>query len=229
MTMSTLAPDFTRTRRIPRLSIEREGIVFYNVTPNRVKIELTIQNRGEDWSAPSQARLEAAPFGAFVPWAPLAVLDVPSIEPGGSVVLETYATRVVPRPLGPPDRIPPQRVLTALGAEDEPGRRNPQRLSSQEDAAPPLPFDLFDLFGQGNTHFAGNLNVFVGHKPVERHLAQALRIYPGRTNVAMFVVGSKPDAYAFHLSGHAKGWDAVLSDLTPSSIPSHSAFATARW
>src|SRR5262249_36250098 len=52
----------------------------------------------------------------------------------------------------------------------------------------------------------------VGGHAVERHLAQALRIYPGRTNVAMFIVGSGPDAYAFSLTGGGANWDAALFD-----------------
>src|SRR5262249_41138537 len=65
-----------------------------------------------------------------------------------------------------------------------------------------------------NPHFAGNLNIFVGGRAVERHLAQALRIYPGRRNLAMFVVGSGPDSYAFRLLGDGAGWDARLYDAT---------------
>src|SRR5262249_41014571 len=52
---------------------------------------------------------------------------------------------------------------------------------------------------------------------VERHLAQALRIYPGRLNLAMFVVGCGPDAYAFALGGSGAAWDARLYDMSESS------------
>jgi hypothetical protein len=51
---------------------------------------------------------------------------------------------------------------------------------------------------------------------VERHLAKALRVYPGRTNLAMFVVGSpgKRDAYSFDLVGLSPEWKAALYDAT---------------
>jgi hypothetical protein len=38
-------------------------------------------------------------------------------------------------------------------------------------------------------------------RAVERHLAQALRIYPGKTNAAMFFVGNRKDGYRFDLTG----------------------------
>jgi hypothetical protein len=68
---------------------------------------------------------------------------------------------------------------------------------------------------QGNPHWAGNLNVFIGPQAVERHLAQALRVYPGRTNLAIFVVGTDRDAYSFHLAGGGATWGARLFDMTP--------------
>jgi hypothetical protein len=76
-----------------------------------------------------------------------------------------------------------------------------------------LPPDPFELLGQANPHWAGNINIFVNRAPVERHLAQALRIYPGRLNLAMFVVGCGADSYAFHLSGDGARWDATLYDV----------------
>ena len=78
--------------------------------------------------------------------------------------------------------------------------------------------DVFDLVGRGQPHWAGNINVFVGSQPVERHLARALRIYPGRTNLAMFLVGSagRSDAYAFEMAGLAPNWEASLYDVSNS-------------
>jgi hypothetical protein len=70
------------------------------------------------------------------------------------------------------------------------------------------------LLGRPNVHWAGNLNVFIGDKPVERHLAQALRIFPGQTNVAYFVLGQGRDAYAFELIGAGADWNARLYDMT---------------
>ena len=76
--------------------------------------------------------------------------------------------------------------------------------------------DLWDMVGRGQPHWAGNINVFIGREPVERHMAQALRIYPGRTNMAMFLVGDRgrSDAYAFELVGLNSDWKSMLYDAT---------------
>jgi hypothetical protein len=188
------------------LTLARTDIIFANTSPECVAIEVTVFNLGPAPSAPQAAALLAAPFGAFVPWRPLAILPVPALRPGQSAVLKTTARQPRPAPLGPPDRVPPRQVLTALGAADNPpGPGRPQR---------PLPADLMQLLGQGSPHWAGNLNVFVGGKAVERHLARALRVYPGRVNLALFVVGSGRDAYRFHLAGPGAAWGAALFDMT---------------
>jgi hypothetical protein len=76
--------------------------------------------------------------------------------------------------------------------------------------------DLWDYLGRGQPHWAGNINVFVGARSVERHLAKALRVYPGRTNLAMFIVGGREesDAYAFDIVGLTPDWKAGLFDMT---------------
>jgi hypothetical protein len=83
-------------------------------------------------------------------------------------------------------------------------------------SAAPLPPDLLDLVGQDHPHWAGNINVFIGARAVERHMAKALRVYAGRTNLAMFVVGDqrRHDAYAFELVGLAPDWQAALYDIS---------------
>src|SRR5205823_25444 len=80
-------------------------------------------------------------------------------------------------------------------------------------AAPGLAPDLLALLGQGGVHWAGNLNLFFPGKDVERHTAAALRVEPGCTNLAMFLVGGfKPDEYRFRLTGDAVAWNARLFD-----------------
>jgi len=149
--------------------------------------------------------VQAAPLGAFVPWRPLAMLPVPALGPGEDFALRTEAPRPAPAPLGPPDRVPPRRLLTALMTPDD--RPQPQATA--------LPPDLAELLGHRNVYWAGNLNVFVGNRAVERHAALALRIYPGRANLAMFVVGSgRPDAYRFHTVSTGEDWGARLYDMT---------------
>jgi hypothetical protein len=190
------------------LVVDREDITFTTDSAGRVRIAITVRNEGPDRSLPSFSVLHAAPLGAFVPCRPLAALMVPALGPGESAVLRTEAPRPAPKPLGPPDRVPPRRLLTALGAEDEQRRDQIQQ--------PQLPNDPLQLLARGSVYWAGNLNVFVGREAVERHVAQALRVYPGRTNLAMFVVGAGPDAYRFRLEGDAVSWEAKLLDMSES-------------
>jgi hypothetical protein len=95
--------------------------------------------------------------------------------------------------------------------------------------------DLLDLLGKGQPHWAGNINVFVGHRAVERHRATALRVYPGRTNLAMFLVGSagKPDAYGFDLVGLNPDWKAALHNVSDARTlavdPSNTPIRETRW
>jgi hypothetical protein len=208
----------------PALHVERTDIAFANINPERVGIEVTVWNRGDGCSEPTLAVLQAAPLGAFVPWQPLAVLPVPAIKPGEAHVLRSEAVHIHPAPLGDPDGLSPRQLLTALDMGDDRPRPNAnpaaallggvRRQLLARRAVPTMPPDLLELMGRGNPHWAGNLNVFIGNTAVERHLAQALRVYPGRTNLAMFVVGTGRDAYAFHLAGAGATWEARLFDMT---------------
>jgi hypothetical protein len=231
------------------LSVERTDILFHDVAGDKVRIQLTVRNIGTNSSRPTPMRLESAPLGAFVPWRPLARLVVPALEPGESRELSIEVERPRPVALGDFDRVPPKRLLTAVNAPDEsedearpqPGagiatamlnlmRRRQRGRSSASDLAnrKSLAPDLWDLVNRGQPHWAGNINVFIGRKSVERHRAEALRIYPGRTNMAMFMVGGfKRDAYAFELAGLNRDWKTSLyegtsrKDLTvsPSDAP----------
>jgi hypothetical protein len=210
----------------PLLNLERTDIVFANSSPDHVGIEVTVWNRGEGRSEPTVALLQAAPLGAFLPWQPLAVLPVPALEPGEPHVLRAEAVHGHPAPLGNPDRLSPRRLLTALDMDDDRAGPNPNTAAvlqglmqrrfraNQRVATPTLPADVLEIMRQGSPHWAGNLNVFIGRQAVERHLAQALRVYGGRTNLAMFVVGTGRDAYAFHLAGAGATWQARLFDMT---------------
>jgi hypothetical protein len=210
------------------LHLERTDIWFYDVGPNRVGINVTLRNLGAEPSRPTTVTLQAAPLGAFVSWEPLVALAVPALRPGEAVDLNTEAARPQPAPLGDFADVPPRRVLAAMGSGARPSRaaaqggglfrnwsllRRLRRVAGGQPArSPSLPPDPLELLGRRNPHWAGNLNVFIGRRSVERHLARALRIYPGRTNLAMFIVGSGPDAYAFELRGDGAAWEAALYD-----------------
>ncbi len=209
------------------LQVDREDIVFQDLTGDRVRIQVTVRNRGAARSRPTPMRIESAPLGAFVPWRPLARLLVPALEPGEARQISTEAARPRPATLGDFDRVPPTRLLTAISSPEQPapsgngllnlfGRGRISRRSTGETGNRMLAPDFWDLTGRGQPYWAGNINVFVGARAVERHRARALRIHPGRNNMAMFVVGTpgRPDAYAFELSGLASDWNASLSDMS---------------
>jgi hypothetical protein len=229
--------------REAELSVERTDITFHDVAGDKVRIQVTVRNKGCGRSEPTPMTLESAPFGAFVPWQPLAKLTVPALEPGESRELSIDVARPRPTPLGDFNRVPPKKLLlTAVNAPDtspeqssaQPSRPGPMGLaaifnllrwsqirqkrdsSARDLAKTSLAPDLWDMVGRGQPHWAGNINVFIGRAPVERHMAQALRIYPGRTNMAMFLVGDRgrKDAYAFEMVGLKPEWKAMLYDAT---------------
>src|SRR6185436_3339956 len=76
-----------------------------------------------------------------------------------------------------------------------------------------LPPDLFDLLDGPRPHWAGNLNVWIARRPVERHMAPRLRIHPDRANVAVFCLGDRPDEYAFRTECSDGEWKRVLLDM----------------
>ncbi len=225
------SPEVTLPSYKPELVVERTDISFHDLNGDRVCIEIAVHNAGQQRSLATPMRLESAPLGAFVPWQPLARLLVPSLEPGETRVVGTVASRSRPTPLGDFNRVPPKKLLTALSSEDPSApqagnglmtifellRRGRTGPASNKDLARrgSLSPDLWELLGRGQPHWAGNINVFIGSHAVERHLAKALRVYPGRPNLAMFVVGGsgRSDAYIFELVGLAPEWKAGLFDM----------------
>ena len=206
-------------------AITAADIDFFNIAQNLVAIEIKVTNASDSASAPDTLELRAAPFGAFVPWRSLARIPLPVLAPRQVQFLRWRAVVPQAQPLGSPDRIGPRDLLIALGLGDEPPEKpstpEPDQARQRDAQAPPqppgtMPAGLMDLLLQETPHWAGNINVLVGNTDVERHRARALRVYPGRLNMAWFVVGASgtPDAYAFQLQGLAALWDAKLFDMT---------------
>lgn len=211
MTAATISPTrVAQHEQSPNalngLSVEREDIVFSTPHPGLLRVEITIRNTSANRTAETCAVLRSAPLGAFVPWQFLDIVQVPVIEPGESVVIRKEYQHETPRALGSIDKLPPNRVLTALGLNENEPERDPQPQT------PALANDLLQLLQLGSSYWAGNLNLFFPGVDIERHAAQSLRIYPGRTNLAMFIVGEPTDAYQFELTGDAIGWNARLYD-----------------
>ena len=250
------APELEiRTSREAELLVA--DITFHDLTRDTVTIRVKVRNDGELRSSPARMRLESAPFGAFVPSRPLAVLPVPALEPGESRELRVDAARPHPTPLGDFDGVPPRSLLTTVSASPDDPPPPPQpvrgfaallnriRQPDTSEAARPagtntvvtrfLPPDLWEFFGREQPHWAGNINVFIGDRAVERHMARALRIHSGRTNLAMFMVGGQGqrDAYAFDLAGLAPDWKAALYDVTSAATlrigPSNAPVPEQQW
>src|SRR5262245_8536995 len=222
------------------LHVRPADIVFRNVAPGRVKLSVTVANIGNARSEPTTMTIQAAPLGAFVAWKDVTSLDVPAIEPFGSVEISTELTAPPPtKTLGQFSRVPPSKLLTAIaGGDERPRPANPlgnawaqffARLLGRrkpDETAYQLPDDPLRLLSRPSIHWAGNINVLIGRQAVERHLAQALRIYPGSTNLAMFFVGNRRDEYEFTLWGDGAAWDTELLDfsnidsfLRPNTLP----------
>lgn len=239
--VETATELLTRTTSEAELTLDPSDISFHDLNRDTVIIQVKVRNDAEHRSVPTAVRLESALFGAFVPGRPLAILSVPSLEPGESRVLSIEAARSHPSSLGSFNRVPPRRMLTALNASPQgaaPQQRGgiaaaiSQFLQRSRETTPAnktevvskstparIPFlapDLWEFFGREQPHWAGNINVFMGNREVERHCAKELRIYAGRTNLTIFDVGDprKPDAYAFELKGLTSDWKAALYDMT---------------
>ena len=115
--------SWTQRQETP-LIVRRRDIEFTDVGRGRVQIAITVTNAGPGRSERAPAVIEAAPFGAFVDWKLLTFLRVPPLDPGESTVLRTEADQTVHEPLGPPDRVSPGRILTALGFSDDDTQRS---------------------------------------------------------------------------------------------------------
>ncbi len=200
-----------------QLEVVRSGIRFHNVAPDRVRIEIEVRNRSATWSQPTPIRLQSAPLGAFVPWQPLATLHAPPIAPGETLALPFEAQCPPTDPAADFAGLVPRALLTAAGAGDgplvrfDPGLAPLLRAWSRIGPGM-LASDLLALHGRGATHWVGNLDVLIGRKRVERHLARGLRIYPGRPNVAMFGLGRSERGYLLRVCGDAADWRLALFD-----------------
>jgi hypothetical protein len=173
-----------------RVFLERQDIVFFSPAPGRLCLELTLRNRDREASRPTIARVSAAPLGAFVPWEPLLNLNVPAIPAGGRLTLRAITAPPFRARRPSPVRVPAfaLHALRATGLVDRQERE---------------------------VHWAGNVDVFVHGRAVERHMAMSLHLSPGGVNVADFVVGDRDDDYSFDVTGDVTGWNVGLQALHP--------------
>lgn len=225
--MTTITKGRIQSSRA-ELCVARTGIRFHNLAPDRVRIAIEVENRGRGRSGPTPLRVESALFGAFLPWRPLTTLLVPPIPPGRSRIVETIVRQPRPAPIAGFSGLVPRGLLTAAGAGEADRKRKTvtQALTAADQfignllrflgktSTCELAPDLRDLLGEALPHWAGNLNVWIGDQAVERHAAPHLRVYAGRPNLAMFLLGHRPDEYAFHMEGTGASWRHTLYDIT---------------
>ena len=222
------------------LCVEREDINFYNLAPNRLRVEVTVHNRGYTPSRPETMQLQFAAFGAFVPWTPLQKLQVPQIRAGQSTLVSADAliredgTLVATDGGSQSTARDPSRetlrnlLLRRLGENSQTIskemihklrdqlylRANPDNLTIPGSAG-------LNLHKGRNMHWVGNINVLIGEVDVERHMARAFRIYPGAANRSVFFLGNKAgESHRFQLSGSGAWWPTELSQLGPSAFGS---------
>ena len=183
--LRTLPRELDRELICPLPRIRRPGIRWTGGAGSPLILALEFENPDALLSAPARVLVEVAPFGAFLPWRPMARVEVPPIAPGGRrVVTETLDGDA---PLPPP----PADMFSGL-------------LASIQGL--PLP--------SGSAHFVGNLNVFVSRgKPVERHLQRAVGLRRGVPNYALFCVGDgRDDRYRFSPQADP-GWQLEIAGV----------------
>ena len=195
------APQLPLNRAPGRLEFSRTDLVF-RFQATEIEIALRVCNAGRARSKREVGRIEAAPFGAFLPWTPLTTFEVPPLDPGAATIVRMR----VPRPeLGDlPDGEDATRARTRA-------LRQVARMLMRFGMASPWSAN------PKASHFAGNLDVHVKGISVERHCG-SLRVRRGARNVAMFRVGDGTDAYRFAVGGTSTGWDVELlgsEDIEP--------------
>lgn len=227
MSSALLEQTVVGPRQVAELRVCTSDIVFRNAAPGRVRLSVRVANVGIVRSESATMIIQAAPLGAFVRWKEVTTLLIPPIQPHGYVEVATELSAPGPaNVLGQFSRVPPRRLLTAVASSDDARPpANPATALAQYflrllggrpgvEPATQLPGDPLQLLSRPSVHWAGNINVLIGRQAVERHLAHALRIYPGHTNLAVFFVGDRHDEYRFKLSGSGAAWEAALFDFT---------------
>lgn len=193
---TTLVTRAGRARTEPAaLHFDRTDLTFQLDGPDVLDVSLQVRNPASLATPPQTGRIETAPFGAFLPWTPVKAFEVPPLSAGASTVVRLR----VPRP-------------GAGGAGEPPAGGDPDHLDLR---SLPRPAELLRRIVAGGVRspsvgLAGNVNVHVGPKSVERHLSGRFPVLPGRLNVADFRIGRGVDAYRLEFGGTAASWEWVL-------------------
>ncbi len=77
-------------------AISTANIEFFNIATDLVAVEIKVTNDSGAFSAPDTLEILAAPFGAFVPWQPMAAVALPALAPGRSRYVLFFPPRAYP-------------------------------------------------------------------------------------------------------------------------------------
>ncbi|MDP6739193.1 MAG: hypothetical protein QF404_04175 [Planctomycetota bacterium] len=179
------------------LTVTRQDIRFETVAPGRVLIEVTVRNRGDISSKPTQAFLRSAPLGAFLPWTPLTEVGVPSILPGGEHVVKVNAQY-------------------GSGNTGQEAALSLVRAWESRDLPRLVPSSVSGL--RGEEIWLGNVYIHLRGAQGERHIAGRCRARAGVKNRACFHVGDgSSDQYDFNPlvrgTGLSTDWNIELTRL----------------
>ena len=220
------------------LCVEREDIRFYNVAPDRLRIEVTVSNMGYAASGPAIMQLQFAAFGAFVPWTPLQILQVPPIGASESRLVKTEAMirsdgtlaaidggqknedpnlpaavrrNLLLRTLLRDDKFKSMTTSERIALVGGTGWNLQNARGEAANQGKDMQMPPVDLHQGRSVHWIGNINVLIGNVDVERHVARAFRIYPGRANRSVFFLGDKAgESYSFGMKGSGEAWPTKL-------------------
>ena len=166
--MPILPPTVGHTQRASaELHVEPDWIEFFEVAPGRVRIEVTVHNKGGAPSRPQQLKLHAAPIGAHLGWQPLAQLRLPAVLPRRTLTVATEVYRAQPSQSSLPlqvlrgaahmarrlDRIPNLGLLWKRACNES---------VTTELWARSLPLDPFERLGRKSPNWAGGIRMGVG-------------------------------------------------------------------
>jgi hypothetical protein len=146
--------------------IVRERIAWRKLDIGLVEISIHLVNEGDSATENETLKIEAAPFGAFVPNDPIASIAVGGLEPGEERTVSAFV---------------PLETLEKAG-------RGPAPF---DDSFLPNSMTHF-LNRAASLHWIGNLNVYFDRAPesaVERHCAFGLEVPAGSVLGALFLIG----------------------------------------
>ncbi len=180
---------------VPLLS--REGISWRAVAPGRVEIAVEVSNDGPEPTEAGDLVIEAAAFGAFVPFRPVARIALGSLEPGERRrVAQTVSRRLLQGAAAMPTGTMMVHLLRRMFG--------------------PGPVDAQLVDGLSHAEWIGNLNVYFDRRPdraVERHCAFGLKVRAGRPLAAMLVLPDVREGFEVETRCSDPDWTADVASF----------------